>query len=232
MVKTGMFIHQPSVHVTVGCFLLVVGTYETNMLLYPLPAQQKEEKAAAERSPKEEEEEEEEGGKTEGGGGGEIIDGVSLEDLNTAMDLEGENTLAEAAAAYAQMQSKIGSSDVPGSTITEPEAAIVSVLASFLTVHPLGASLEEITSYFQAFSPAYNSYYLESLLRRLPHVFQLSQATDGGGGRGGGGGGGGAGKWWFLGFQTCCNQGQYSQQQQQQQSVKMDESSEPGSPDS
>lgn len=101
-----------------------------------------------------------------------------------------ENSLASAAAAYAQMRKTVGSSsDMSGLGLSEAEVAIVAVLAAFLTVHPLGATIESITSYFQTFNPAYNSYYLESLLRRLSKVFQLSKE--------------GGSKWWFLGFQTC-----------------------------
>lgn len=130
-----------------------------------------------------------------------MIEGVCLDDLNAVMSKEAsENSLASAAAAYAQMRKKVGSSsDMSGLGLSEAEVAIVAVMAAFLTVHPLGATIEEITAYFQSFNPAHNSYYLESLLRRLTKVFQLS----GGGGAGGSGGEGTVGKWWFLGFQTC-----------------------------
>ena len=124
------------------------------------------------------------------GNGSDIIEGVSLDDLNTVISKDGsENSLASAAAAYAQLRNKVGSDEMSGLGLSEAEVAIVSVLAAFLTVHPLGATIESITDYFQTFNPAYNSYYLESLLRRLTKVFQLS--------------GEGGGKWWFLGFQTC-----------------------------
>ncbi len=124
----------------------------------------------------------------------EVIDGVCLDDLNSAMAKEASDTsLATAAAAYAQMRNKVGSTtELSGTGLSEPEVAIVSVLAAFLTVHPLGATIEAITSYFQTFNSAYNSYFLESLLRRMTKVFQYSTGTEGGGG-----------KWWFLGFQTC-----------------------------
>ena len=114
------------------------------------------------------------------------------------MELEEDSSLAAVAAAYAQMRSSMGSTEANvGFGLSEAEVAIVSVLASFLTVHPLGATVDEITGYFQAFNPAYTSYYLESLLNRLPQVFQLSQSTDSS-----------TAKWWFLGFQTCCSQAQ------------------------
>ena len=123
---------------------------------------------------------------------------MSLDDLNNAMELEEDSSLAAVAAAYAQMRSSMGSTEATvGFGLSESEVAIVSVLASFLTVHPLGATVDEITGYFQAFNPAYTSYYLESLLNRLPQVFQLSQSTDSA-----------TAKWWFLGFQTCCSQAQ------------------------
>ena len=111
-------------------------------------------------------------------------------------------TLAAAAAAYAQMRTRVGSTDTSGGLgLSDTEVAIASVLAAFLTVHPLGASLEEITAYFRNFNSTYNSYYLESLLCRLPSVFQMSQgaapANEGAP----------VNKWWFLGFQTCSTVG-------------------------
>ena len=121
----------------------------------------------------------------------EVIEEVNMDDIND-MDIEDQdedNSLAAAAAAYAQCRSTIGSTTTEGLGLSESEIAVVSVLAAFLTVHPLGATINEITMYFQGFNPTYNSYYLESLLRRLSKVFQL--------------GGDGTGKWWFLGFQTC-----------------------------
>ena len=126
-------------------------------------------------------------------GQAEIIDGVNLDDLNTAMNKQSsENSLASAAAAYAKMRKTIGSSsETSGPGLSEAEVAIVSVLATFLTVHPLGATIETITSYFKTFNPSCNSFYLEALLRRLNKVFQLSQDSEG------------SNKWWFLGFQTC-----------------------------
>ena len=119
-----------------------------------------------------------------------MINGVSLGDLNTMVEKKSsENSLASVAAAYAKMRKTVGSTEMEGLGLSEAEVAIVSVLAAFLTVHPLGATIESITAYFQSFNTAYSSYYLESLLRRLTKVFQLS--------------GEGEGKWWFLGFQTC-----------------------------
>lgn len=139
----------------------------------------------------------------------EVIDGVGMDDLNNLMDQDASNTsLASAAAAYASMRKTVGSEEVTGLGLSEAEVAIVTVLAAFLTVHPLGATIEAITAYFQNFNPAYNSYYLESLLRRLSKVFQVSDGTGGGtggaGGRGGADRGEGSNKrWWFMGFQTC-----------------------------
>ena len=51
---------------------------------------------------------------------------------------------------------------------------MATVLATFLAVHPLGASLGEIAEYAQAFNPKLDYVYIQSLLARLPHVFQLS----------------------------------------------------------
>ena len=127
---------------------------------------------------------------TSGNEGGEVIDGVSLADLNTVIDKKAsENSLASAAAAYAKIKKNVGSTEMAGLGLSEAEVAIVSVLGAFLTVHPLGATIDSITAYFQNFNSDYNSYYLESLLCRLTKVFQRS--------------GEGGGKWWFLGFQTC-----------------------------
>ena len=88
------------------------------------------------------------------------------------------------------MRAQIGSSEEPSKAVSDMEVALIAVMAAFLTVHPLGASMSEISTYFQTFNPTYNSYYLESLLRRMPKVFQLSQAANG------------EPRWWFLGFQT------------------------------
>ena len=122
--------------------------------------------------------------------GGEVIDGVNLSDLNKTLEGGGtDKSLAAAAAAYAEVRSQMAtSSDEAG--VGEKEVALAAVMAAFLTVHPLGASMSEISTYFQIFNPTYNSYYLESLLRRMPKVFQLSQAANG------------EPRWWFLGFQT------------------------------
>ena len=74
--------------------------------------------------------------------------------------------------------------------LSDTDIALISVMAAFLTVHPLGASLEEIEMYFRTLNSTYNSIYLESLLHRLPGVFQLSQGADK------------KPRWWFMGFQT------------------------------
>ena len=139
-----------------------------------------------------------------GGGEGmeeeyEVLEGVGPD----GSDDNKAGTLAAAAAAYAQMRTRVGSTDASGGLgLSDTEVAIASVLAAFLTVHPLGASIEEITTYFRNFNSTYNSYYLESLLCRLPSVFQMSQAaapTNEGAAP--------VNKWWFLGFQTCSTVG-------------------------
>lgn len=125
----------------------------------------------------------------------EVLEGVGLDDDSKT------GSLAAAAAAYASLRTRVGSTEATsGLGLSDTEVAIVSVLAAFLTVHPLGASIDEITAYFRNYNPTYNSYYLESLLCRLPTVFQMSQAavasetTP-------------VNKWWFLGFQTCSTVG-------------------------
>lgn len=78
-------------------------------------------------------------------------------------------------------------------TLTQDEISVATVLATFLAVHPLGASLGEIAEYAEAFNPKLDYAYVQTLLSRLPHVFQLS-AQDGD-----------DAKWWFLGFQSACH---------------------------
>ena len=127
----------------------------------------------------------------------EVLEGVE-------MDAEDNKagTLAAAAAAYARMRTRVGSTEASsGLGLSDTEVAIASVLAAFLTVHPLGASIDEITAYFRNFNSTYNSYYLESLLCRLPTVFQMSQAAASTNE------GAPVNKWWFLGFQTCSTVG-------------------------
>lgn len=151
----------------------------------------------------------------EGEGEWEVIDGVNMDDLNKALDngsLVGGGSLAQAAAAYAQLRTQLGSTkEETGSGLNETDIALTAVMAAFLTVHPLGATLGEIQTYFMTLNSTYNSYYLESLLRRLPKVFQHAPASADGEYR-----------WWFLGFQTV-SVNQYLQQnstesnQQQQQ---------------
>ena len=129
----------------------------------------------------------------------EVLEGVGMD----SDDNSKAGTLAAAAAAYARMRTRVGSTEASsGLGLSDTEVAIASVLAAFLTVHPLGASIEEITTYFRNFNSTYNSYYLESLLCRLPSVFQMSQAaapTNEGAAP--------VNKWWFLGFQTCSTVG-------------------------
>lgn len=141
----------------------------------------------------------------------EVIDGVNMDDLNRALDggSLGENTLAAAAAAYAQLRTQIGSkSEETGLGLSEHDIALAAVMAAFLTVHPLGASLEEIEFYFQTLNSTYNSIYLESLLQRLPKVFQLSKAANG------------QPRWWFLGFQTV-SMPQYGAVSEQNDTIEM-----------
>ena len=127
------------------------------------------------------------------------------EDQEEVMD--GSNdSLAANAAAYAKMRSMLGSTDdTKASEFSESEVAIITVLSTFLTVNPLGATVDEITAYFNKYNPTITAVYLESLLCRLPQVFQLSQQSSEE-----------EKKWWFLGFQTCCSQGQYALQEASQ----------------
>ncbi len=134
-----------------------------------------------------------------------------MDDLSKALDngkLAGNGTLAQAAAAYAQLRAQLGSATEESEThLSENDIALTAVMAAFLTVHPLGATLADISTYFVTLNPNYNSYYLESLLRRLPKVFQESRPSIDTEYR-----------WWFLGFQTV-SVGQYTQQQQQRSTL-------------
>ena len=128
--------------------------------------------------------------------------------MNKVEKMEGEENskgdpLAAEAAAYAKLRSVLGSTtdEAKSSEFSESEVAIITVLSTFLTVNPLGATMEEIATYFNKYNPTISGVYLESLLHRLPHVFQLSQQLSDA-----------EKKWWFLGFQTCCSQGQYTMQ--------------------
>lgn len=165
-------------------------------------------KVIASQNNKDENNEENEG---DNEGEWEVIDGVNMDDLNRALDggSLGENTLAAAAAAYAQLRTQIGSkSEETGLGLSEHDIALSAVMAAFLTVHPLGASLEEIEFYFQTLNTTYNSIYLESLLQRLPKVFQLSKAANG------------QPRWWFLGFQTV-SMPQYGAVSEQGDTIEM-----------
>jgi RNA recognition motif-containing protein len=127
------------------------------------------------------------------------------DDKDEVMD-ESSDSLAANAAAYAKMRSMLGSTDdTKSSEFSESEVAIITVLSTFLTVNPLGATVEEIEAYFNKYNPTVTAVYLESLLCRLPQVFQLSQQSSEE-----------EKKWWFLGFQTCCSQGQYALQEASQ----------------
>ena len=120
--------------------------------------------------------------------------------------MESTGSLAANAAAYAKLRSMLGSTDdTKASEFSESEVAIITVLSTFLTVNPLGATVDEIAAYFRKYNPTVTSVYLESLLCRLPQVFQLSQQSSDE-----------EKKWWFLGFQTCCTQGQYAMQEASQ----------------
>ena len=123
------------------------------------------------------------------------------------MEDGGGESLAAVAAAYAKLRSVLGSTtdEAKTSEFSEAEVAIITVLSTYLTVNPLGATIDEIVAYFNKYNPAVSSVYLESLLHRLPQVFQLGQQTSSE-----------DKKWWFLGFQTCCSQGQYVMQEAEQ----------------
>ena len=150
---------------------------------------------------------------------GEAIEGVNIDDLNEVLEKEaGNNSLAAAAAAYAQAKSAITTTtEVTGLGLMESEVAVISVIATFLTVNPLGATIKEVTTYLQNFNAAFTTIYVESIMRRLPQVFQLSQASEG------------QPKWWFSGFNTCCSQSQYDIAGQKQNSTTESQTSSPTS---
>ena len=122
-----------------------------------------------------------------------MVEGVELGDLKQLMqsnDTDSNNPLAAAAAEYAKTRSTIAEKDADVG-MTEREIAMVTVIATFLAVHPLGATIGEITHYFQAFNPQSSGYYLQGLLTRLPQVFQMTQSAEEVEPR-----------WWFLGYQS------------------------------
>jgi hypothetical protein len=122
---------------------------------------------------------------------------------------EGDSLAAEAAA-YARLRAVLGSTtdEAKLSEFSEAEIAIITVLSTYLTVNPLGATMDEIVAYFNRYNPAVSGVYVESLFHRLPQVFQVGQQASGE-----------EKKWWFLGFQTCCSQGQYAAMQESEQSA-------------
>lgn len=75
--------------------------------------------------------------------------------------------------------------------LSQHEIAIVSVLGTFLAVHPLGATLGEIAEYAGTFNPNLQYDYIEGLMRRLPEIFRVNKPE-----------GDDEAKWWFLGFQS------------------------------
>ena len=122
-----------------------------------------------------------------------VVEGVNLGDLKELMQSnnnDASNPLAAAAAEYAKTRSTVAEKATELG-MTEKEIAMVTVIATFLAVHPLGATIGEITHYFQAFNPQSSGYYLQGLLTRLPQVFQMTQSAEELEPR-----------WWFLGYQS------------------------------
>lgn len=127
-----------------------------------------------------------------------MVDGVELGDLKVMMqssNADPSNPLAAAAAEYAKTRNTVAATEKAAELgMTEKEIAMVTVIATFLAVHPLGATIGEITRYFQAFNPQSSGYYLQGLLTRLPQVFQMTQSAEELEPR-----------WWFLGYQSTSN---------------------------
>lgn len=121
-----------------------------------------------------------------------VVEGVELGDLKEMMqtNTDSTNPLAAAAAEYAKTRNTVAEKATELG-MTEKEIAMVTVIATFLAVHPLGATIAEITHYFQAFNPQSSGYYLQGLLTRLPQVFQMTQSAEELEPR-----------WWFLGYQS------------------------------
>ena len=124
-----------------------------------------------------------------------MVEGVELGDLKEMMqssNTDSTNPLAAAAAEYAKTRNTVTATEKATDIgMTEREIAMVTVVATFLAVHPLGATIGEITHYFQAFNPQSSGYYLQGLLTRLPQVFQMTQSAEELEPR-----------WWFLGYQS------------------------------
>ena len=83
------------------------------------------------------------------------------------------------------------SDKVHHSGLSQHEIAILSVLGTFLAVHPLGATLGEIAEYAAVFNPNLQYEYIEGLMKKVPEVFRVSKPKDCD-----------EAKWWFLGFQS------------------------------
>lgn len=145
----------------------------------------------------------------------EVVEGVELGDLKEMMqsaDNDSTNPLAAAAAEYAKTRNTIAASEkVTELGMTEQEIAMVTVIATFLAVHPLGATIGDITRYFQAFNPQSSGYYLQGLLTRLPQVFQMSQSSEDMEPR-----------WWFLGYQSTSQTTAYSQDQSEEDQITVE----------
>ncbi|XP_033110321.1 ecto-NOX disulfide-thiol exchanger 2-like [Anneissia japonica] len=90
--------------------------------------------------------------------------------------------------------SKEGSETTPETVLTETDGMLVGLLATFLHVHPFGASIEYLWSYLQRLDPKVTPREIESILVKLPTVFKQELF--------------GVGatlekRWQFIGFKTC-----------------------------
>lgn len=147
-----------------------------------------------------------------------MVEGVELGDLKEMMqsgDGDSANPLAAAAAEYAKTRNTVASTEKAADIgMTEREIAMVTVIATFLAVHPLGATIGEITHYFQAFNPQSSGYYLQGLLTRLPQVFQMTQSAEELEPR-----------WWFLGYQSTSQtavEASYSQENTEEDQITVE----------
>lgn len=86
---------------------------------------------------------------------------------------ENEKEEAEAEKVEEVLLVSDGSVSSSGLNITEKEAKLIGLVACFLHVHPMGASVEYIWSYINQLGIATKTSHLEDLLEKLPFLFRM-----------------------------------------------------------
>ncbi|XP_071164849.1 ecto-NOX disulfide-thiol exchanger 2-like [Mytilus edulis] len=86
---------------------------------------------------------------------------------------ENEKDEAEAGKVEEVLLVSDGSVSSSGLNITEKEAKLIGLVACFLHVHPMGASVEYIWSYINQLGISTKTSHLEDLLEKLPFLFRM-----------------------------------------------------------